>query len=222
MDTREFKSSLYKQLAKVTKALSNPHRLEILDLLAQGSFSVEYIAENANMSVANASQHLQVLKKSGLVDTVRDGKYIFYELYDGRVLETWRALRQLGLSRNQEINELLEDYRQRKDQMNLMSSDELFQKLKNNEVYLVDVRPEEEYNLGHIKQAGSLPHKQLKERLQELPTDREIVAYCRGPLCLMADEAVALMRKEGLHATRLENGFADWLAEERPVEITDK
>lgn len=221
MDTRKFKSSLYKQLTKVTKALSNPHRLEILDLLAQGSFSVEYIAENANMSVANASQHLQVLKKSGLVDRVRDGKYIYYELYDGRVLETWRALRQLGLSRNHVINELLEDYRQRKDQMNLMSSDELFQKLKSNEVYLVDVRPEEEYNLGHIKQAGSLPFKQLKERLQELPNDREIVAYCRGPLCLMADEAVALMRKEGLHATRLENGFADWLAEERPVVITD-
>lgn len=221
MDTRKFKSSLYKQLTKVTKALSNPHRLEILDLLAQGSFSVEYIAENANMSVANASQHLQVLKKSGLVDRVRDGKYIYYELYDGRVLETWRALRQLGLSRNHVINELLEDYRQRKDQMNLMSSDELFQKLKSNEVYLVDVRPEEEYNLGHIKQAGSLPFKQLKERLQELPNDREIVAYCRGPLCLMADEAVALMRKEGLHATRLENGFADWLAEERPIEITD-
>lgn len=222
MNTREFKSSLYKQLAKVTKALSNPHRLEILDLLAQGSFSVEYIAENANMTVANASQHLQVLKKSGLVNTDRDGKYIYYELFDDRVLETWRALRQLGLSRNYEINELLEDYRERRDQMSLMSSDELFQKLKNNEVYLIDVRPEEEYNLGHIKHADSLPHKHLRERLQELPTDREIVAYCRGPLCLMADEAVSLMKKEGLNASRLENGFADWLAENRPVETTAK
>lgn len=221
MDTRKFKSSLYKQLAKVTKALSNPHRLEILDLLAQGSLSVEYIAEHANMSVANASQHLQVLKKSGLVDTVRDGKYIYYQLFDEQVLDTWRSLRQLGFSRNHEISELLEDYRMRKDQLNLVSSDELMQKLKNNEVYLIDVRPEEEYNLGHIKQAGSLPHKQLKERMQELPTDREIVAYCRGPLCLMADEAVTLMRKEGLHATRLENGYSDWLAEKKPVEITD-
>lgn len=222
MDTREFKSSLYKQLAKVTKALSNSHRLEILDLLAQGSFSVEYIAEHANLSVANASQHLQVLKKSGLVDTVRDGKYIYYELFDERVLKTWRALRQLGFSRNHEINELLEDYRKRKDQMNLMSSDELLQKLKKNEVYLIDVRPEEEYNLGHIKQAGSLPHKELRERMQELPTDREIVAYCRGPLCLMADEAISMMRKEGLNAFRLENGFSDWLAEKKPVETTVK
>ena len=222
MDRREFKSTLYKQLAKVTKALSNPHRLEILDLLAQGSFSVEYIAEHANMSVANASQHLQVLKRSGLVDTVRDGKYIYYELFDESVLETWRALRQLGFSRNHEISELLQDYRRRKDQLNLISSDELMQKLENNEVYLIDVRPVEEFNVGHIKQADSLPHKQIRKRMQELPKDREIVAYCRGPLCLMADEAVSLMKKEGLNACRLENGFADWLAEKRPVETMEK
>lgn len=218
MNTREFKSTLYKQLAMVTKSLSNPHRLEILDLLAQGSFSVEYIAEHANMSVANASQHLQVLKKSGLVDTIRDGKYIYYQLFDEQVVETWRALRHLGLSRNHEIHQLLEDYRKRKDQLYLISSDELLQKLQTDEVFLIDVRPEEEYNLGHIKKADSLPHNQLKERLQELPTDREIVAYCRGPLCLMADEAVSIMKKEGLNAYRLESGFADWLAEKKPVQ----
>lgn len=220
MKTREFKSTLYKQLAVVTKALSNPHRLEILDLLAQGSFSVEYIAEHANMSVANASQHLQVLKKSGLVDTTRDGKYIYYQLFDERVLETWRALRQLGLSRNHEINELLDDYRKRKDQLYLISSDELMQKLQTNEVFLIDVRPEEEYNLGHIKKADSLPHNQLRERMQELPTDREIVAYCRGPLCLMADEAVSLLKNKGFNAYRLESGFDDWIAEKKPVEST--
>lgn len=221
MDTREFKSSLYKQLATVTKALSNPQRLEILDLLAQGSFSVEYIAEHANMPVANASQHLQVLKKSGLVDTARDGKYIYYQLYDGQVLDTWRSLRQLGFSRNDKISELLQDYRKRKDQLNLISSDELMQKLENNEVYLIDVRPVEEFNSGHIKQADSLPYRQIRERIEDLPKDREIVAYCRGPLCLMADEAVSLMKKEGLNAYRLENGFADWLAEKRPVKTKD-
>ncbi|MFU8862143.1 MAG: metalloregulator ArsR/SmtB family transcription factor [Cyclonatronaceae bacterium] len=221
MDTREFKSSLYKQLATVTKALSNPQRLEILDLLAQGSFSVEYIAEHANMPVANASQHLQVLKKSGLVDTARDGKYIYYQLYDGQVLDTWRSLRQLGFSRNDKISELLQDYRKRKDQLHLISSDELMQKLENNEVYLIDVRPVEEFNSGHIKQADSLPYRQIRERIEDLPKDREIVAYCRGPLCLMADEAVSLMKKEGLNAYRLENGFADWLAEKRPVKMKD-
>ena len=222
MNTREFKSALYKELAKVTKALSNPHRLEIIDLLAQGSFSVEYIAEHANMTVANASQHLQVLKKSGLVDTARDGKYIYYQLFDERVLETWRSLRQLGFFRNNEISELLQDYRKRKDQLNLISCDELMQKLENNEVYLIDVRPVEEFNAGHIKQADSLPHKQIRERMQELPKDREIVAYCRGPLCLMADEAVSLLKKEGLNAIRLEYGFSDWLAEKRPVETMEK
>lgn len=222
MNTRKFKSTLYKQLATVTKSLSNPHRLEILDLLAQGSFSVEYIAEHANMSVANASQHLQVLKKSGLVDTVREGKYIYYQLYDGQVLETWRSLRQLGFSRNREISELLEDYRKQKNQLSLMSSEELLRKLEKNEVYLIDVRPEEEFTLGHIQKAESIPHYQLKERMKELPTNREIVAYCRGPLCLMADEAVSLMKKEGLNASRLENGFADWAAENRPVETTEK
>jgi len=221
MNTRHFKTSLYKQLAKVTKALSNPHRLEILDLLAQGSFSVEYIAEHANMPVANASQHLQVLKKSGLVDTARDGKYIYYQLYDNQVLETWRSLRQLGFSRNDKISELLHDYRKRKDQLNLISSDELMQKLENDDVYLIDVRPVEEFNSGHIKQADSLPHRQIRERIQELPKDREIVAYCRGPLCLMADEAVSLMKKEGFNAYRLENGYTDWLAENRPVETKD-
>lgn len=222
MNTREFKSTLYKQLAKVTKALSNPHRIEILDLLAQGSFSVEYIAEHANISVANTSQHLQVLKKSGLVDTARDGKYIYYQLYDEQVLETWRSLRQLGFSRNHKISELLEDYRKRKDQLILISSEELVQKLEKDEIYLIDVRPVEEFNVGHIKQSDSLPYNQIKERIQELPTDRIIVAYCRGPLCLMADEAVYLLRKEGLNAFRLENGYADWIAEKRAVESMEK
>lgn len=218
MDNRQFKKTLYKQLATVTKSLSNPNRLEILDLLAQGTFSVEYIAEHANMSVANASQHLQVLKKSGLVDTARDGKYIYYKLFDEQVFATWQTLRQLGLSRNQEISELLEDYRNQKDQLSLISSEELMRKLQNDEVFLIDVRPEEEFILGHIQKAVSIPHRQLKERMQELPTDREIVAYCRGPLCLMADEAVSLMKKEGLNAQRLESGFSDWLAENKPVD----
>ncbi len=218
MDTREFKSSLYKELAEVTKSLSNANRLEILDLLAQGSFSVEYIANHVNLPIANASQHLQVLKKSGLVDTCRDGKYIYYQLHDTQVLDTWRSLRQLGFSRNDEIRKLLEDYRRRKDQLNQISSDELLQKLQNNEVYLIDVRPEEEYSLGHIKNANSYPHKQIRDRWPELPKDRDIVAYCRGPLCLMADETVALLRNKGLNASRLENGFADWAAENKPVE----
>ena len=222
MNSRETKSNLYKKLAKVTKALSNPHRLEILDLLAQGSFSVEYITMHTNLPLASTSQHLQVLKKSGLVDTVRDGKYIYYQLFDEQVLQTWKTLRQLGFSRNHEINELLEDYRNQKDHLRIVNSSELLKKLKNDEVCLIDVRPEEEYSLGHIKYATSIPHNQLRSRIKELPTDRQIIVYCRSPLCLMADEAVAIMKKEGLNAYRLENGFADWLAEKKPVETTLK
>ena len=218
MDTRNFKKTLYKQLAKVTKALSNPHRLEVLDLLAQGSFSVEYIAEHANISVANASQHLQVLKKSGLVKTTRDGKYIYYQLSDMQVLETWRALRQLGFSQNHDISKLLQDYRKQKNNLKLVSSGELLEKLQNKEVYLIDVRPEEEYNMGHIKNANSLPHKQISDRMQELPTDRDIVAYCRGPLCLMADDAVEMLNQYGYRASRLEKGFPDWEAAKLPVQ----
>lgn len=218
MDTREFKTLLYKELAQVTKALSNASRLEILDLLAQGSFPVEYIANHVNLPIANASQHLQVLKKSGLVDTYRDGKYIYYQLHDRQVLETWRSLRQLGFSRNREIGELLEDYRHRRNQMDLMNSNELLQKLENDEVYLIDVRPEDEYRLGHIKNADSIPYTYLKEKISTIPKDKEIIAYCRGPLCLMADEAVTFLRKKGFKASRLENGYADWIAESKPTE----
>ncbi len=217
MKTRDFKSSLYKELATVTKALSNPHRLEILDLLAQGSFPVEYISEQTNMPVANASQHLQVLKSSGLVTTQRDGKYIYYELYDDQVLETWRALRQLGFSRNEQISSMLVEFRKQKNQPELISSEELLEKLKNDEIYLIDVRPEEEFLMGHIRQAESRPYRLMKENAGELdlPRDREIVAYCRGPLCMMADEAVSLLREKGYRARRLQNGFTDWMGTQR-------
>lgn len=220
MSTRKFKSSLYKELASVTKALSNPHRLEILDLLAQGSFPVEYISEQTQMPVANASQHLQVLKNSALVSTRREGKYIYYELYDKQVLDSWYSLRQLGFSRNKQISTMLEEFRREKAQLDLVKSDDLLQKIRNKEVSLIDVRPEEEFLEGHIKDAESRPYSLIKEKLKELdlPRDRDIVAYCRGPLCMMADEAVSLLRKEGFRAFRLENGYTDWLFEKKPVE----
>ncbi len=217
MKTRDFKSSLYKELATVTKALSNPHRLEILDLLSQGSFPVEYIASQTNMPIANASQHLQVLKNSGLVETRRDGKYIYYQMYDDQVFDTWMAMRQLGFSRNEQIHSLLTSFRKERDQLDQISSDELLRKIDNNEIYLIDVRPEDEYKLGHIKDADSKPYRQLLKSMEDLPKDREIVAYCRGPLCMMADEAVLHLRKKGFRAYRLENGYTDWVSENKPV-----
>lgn len=218
MDMRAFKTSLYQELSQVTKALSNAHRLEILDLLAQGSFPVAYIAEQINLPVANASQHLQVLKKSGLVKTHREGKYMFYELSGQHVLDTWCALRKLGFAQNKEISNLLKDYRNRRNNLKTISSNELNEMMSQREIYLIDVRPKEEYEKGHIEDAISCPQQELGEHLKDLPEDKEIVAYCRGPLCLMADEAVKYLQKKGFEAARLENGYADWSAADNPVE----
>lgn len=217
MDTREFKTSLYQELSQVTKALSNANRLEILDLLAQGSFPVAYIAEQTNLPVANTSQHLQVLKKSKLVKTKREGKYMYYELAGQHVRDTWNALRKLGFAQNEEIGKLLNDYRSRRSNLETISSSELIEKMNHREIFVIDVRPTEEYEKGHIKNAVSYPYRDLSERIQELPEDKEIVAYCRGSLCLMADEAVRYLQKKGFEAVRLENGFSDWVASERPV-----
>ncbi len=217
MDIRAFKTTLYQELSQVTKALSNAHRLEILDLLTQGSFPVAYIAEQINLPVANASQHLQVLKKSGLVKTERDGKQMFYELAGQHVLDTWCALRKLGFAQNEEISNLLNDYRDRRNSLKIINSDELQQMMSRQEIYVIDVRPEEEYEKGHIEDAISCPQQELSERIKDLPDDKVIVAYCRGPLCLMADEAVRYLQKNGFKAVRLENGYADWVASDKAV-----
>ncbi len=219
MKPRQFKSNLYKELAAVTKSLSNPHRLEILDLLAQGSFPVEYVAAHTQIPIANASQHLQVLKNSGLVATQKEGKYVYYRLKSEQVLETWLSLRMLAFSQNEEITQLLKDYRIRKNQLYLISTDELLEKMERENIVLLDVRPKEEYDAGHIKDAFSKPFTNLKDSLSDIPSEKDIVAYCRGPLCLMADEAVTLLRGKGYSAYRLEKGYSDWLAEKRPVSL---
>lgn len=220
MDIRKFKSSLYQELAKVTKALSNPNRLEIIDLLAQGTFPVEYIAEQTNLPIANTSQHLQVLKKSGLVKTERRGKYSYYQLTNQSVLDTWCAMRKMAFEQNSDIQDLLNDFRTKRNSFHMIGSEELAEKIKNEEVYIIDVRPEEEFNRGHIQTAVSYPQQSLEELINELPEERDIVAYCRGPLCLRADEAVRQLREKGIRALRLKNGYTDWVAEKRPVSKT--
>lgn len=218
MNIREFKSTLYDEMARITKALGNPHRLEILDLLAQGPASVEYIAKHTNMTTGNASQHLQVLKNARLVESKRDWKYINYRLADQYVFEAWRALRRLGFAQNAELNQLLADYRNSRKFLRTISPKELIEKMNRNEVVILDVRPDEEYKNAHIKQALSIPKRDLKERLNEIPADKEIVVYCRGPLCLMADEAIELLYHTGLKTLKLEGGFPDWVAQNLPVE----
>jgi rhodanese-related sulfurtransferase len=220
MNKREFKDKVYEELAKITKAMSNPHRLEIIELLAQGEFSVEQIANLTNLSVANASQHLQVLKSSQLVDITRQGNFIHYRLANGNVFKAWRALRELGVERIASIEKLITDFRTAKQSLESVTIDQLLEKIKEQNVTIIDVRPEAEFNSGHIPNAISIPIEQLTKRLKELPKRSEIIAYCRGPFCVYADEAIAILLKNGYKAKRLEEGFPDWQAEDLPVQIS--
>ena len=218
MDIEKFKSSVYREMADITKALGNPNRLEIIDLLAQGPASVEYISENTKLSTANASQHLQVLKNSKLVKTDRQGKYIYYSLAGNQVFQVWCALRRLGFSQNAELSRLVNDYRENRESLDTISSEELMSKMGGDEIVVVDVRPRHEYEVSHIKNARSLPKSDLQKELDKIPKDKKIVAYCRGPLCVMADDVIELLKQQGYDAARLEKGFPDWVALGLPVE----
>ena len=217
---REFKDKLYTQLASLTRSLANPHRLEIIELLAQGAFSVEQIATETDLSVANASQHLQVLKAAHLVEAQRQGNFIYYRLANDDVFKAWKALRTLGVERNANVEKVVRDYRKTANGHEPISTGDLIKKLKSGRVTLVDVRPEHEYDHGHIAKAKSVPINTLAKRLKEFPRRSEIIVYCRGPFCFFADEAVALLTKAGYKAKRMEEGYPDWFMRGLPVERT--
>lgn len=219
MNKREFKDRVYEELARITKALANPHRLEIIELLAQGDYPVEQIAIQTSLSVANASQHLQVLKTAQLVAISRNGNFIHYRLANTNVFKAWKALRELGVDRIASIEKLVRDFRQSKFKLESVTIDGLIEKIDNGKVTILDVRPEIEYKNGHIANAISIPFDELSDRLRELPKRGEIIAYCRGPFCVFADEAVAMLTKAGYKATRLEEGYPDWSSMGLPVEI---
>lgn len=218
MNKREFKDKVYNELAKITKAMANPHRLEIIELLAQGEYSVEEISTQTSLSVANTSQHLQTLKAAQLVEITRNGNFIHYRLANTNVFKAWRALRDLGVERIAAVEKLVKDFRQSKFKYESVTIDDLIKKIESGKVTIIDVRPEVEYNNGHITKALSIPFDQLSKRLKELPKRNEIIAYCRGPFCVFADEAVAMLNKAGYKATRLEEGFPDWALMGLPVE----
>lgn len=217
MNKREFKDKVYNELAKITKAMANPHRLEIIELLAQGDYSVEQISIQTNLSVANASQHLQVLKAAQLVDVERNGNFIHYRLPDPNVFKAWKALRELGVERIASIDKIVKDFRRSKFTLESVTIDELIQKIESGKVTILDVRPETEYGKGHIANSISIPFDELSDRLKELPKRNEIIAYCRGPFCVFADEAVAMLTKTGYKAKRLEEGFPDWAVMGLPI-----
>lgn len=218
MEKRVFKDKVYSILSRMVKAMANPHRLEIVDLLGQGEKSVEEIAIETNMSIANASQHLQILKAASLVEIRREKNFIHYRLAHEEIYKSWQNLRELGMGRVAEIDRLIKDFRQKKDGLEPIKMDELLNRLKSKNIVLLDVRPHGEYK-GHIPQAINIPVEELSARLKKLPQNKEYIAYCRGPFCVFADEAVNILSKKGFKARRLVEGFPDWKAKGLKTEI---
>jgi rhodanese-related sulfurtransferase len=215
---RAFKDQLFEQFARIGKALANPHRLELLDLLAQGERTVESLARETDMSVASTSRHLQVLLGAQLVEVRREGLYAYYRLADERVFAVWQSLRDLGGARLAEIERVVETFLEDRNTLEAIGATELLARLQDESVIVLDVRPEEEYRAGHIPGAHSVPLERLEAYLRHIPEDREVVAYCRGPYCVFSDEAVALLHSWGYRARRLTQGLPDWRAAGMPVE----
>ena len=213
MGDRETKTALFDEFARVAKAMASGRRIELLDVLANGERTVEALAGETGLSVANTSQHLQVLRQAGLVATRREGTSIHYRLAGPEVVELWRALRTLAASRLAEIEWLAAAYLGGRDHLEPVTREELARRLQGGDrLVLLDVRPAAEHAAGHLPGAVSIPVGELRRRLAELPRDREVVAYCRGPYCAFAHEAVAVLREAGFSARRLEDGLPEWEA----------
>jgi len=215
---RAFKNELFDEFARIGKALSSGRRLELIELLAQSERTVEELAAETGMSIANASQHLQVLRSARLVDVRRQGTYAWYRLSDEHVLRLWLSLREVGETQLAEIERIVEDFFKDRKDMEATTCEDLLKHLKTGSVVVLDVRPKQEYSAGHIRSARSIPVNELEARLKEIPKKKTIVAYCRGPYCVFADEAVAILRAKGFNALRFEGGFPDWKARGLPVE----
>lgn len=219
--SRRFKDVVYEQLSRVGKALASPRRLELLDLLAQGPRTVEGLARESGQTIANASQHLKVLREARLVDAEKSGLYVTYRLADQEVAALCRALRGVAESRLAEIERVTKDFLRDRGLLEPVDADALRDRVRRGEVTVLDVRPAEEYRAGHIPGAISLPLAVLERRLATLPRDRELVAYCRGPYCVLAVEAVQRLRREGFRAVRLEDGVPEWRARGLAVAVGD-
>ena len=207
---RQRKERVYRLFTRIASAMANPHRLELLDLLVQAPRTVEELARESGMSIANTSQHLQRLKQARLVMAKREGLYMRYRLADPAVARLWLELRAVGEQQLDEVEQALDAYRTRRHEFEKVSIDELRDRLQAGKAVLLDVRPAEEYLAGHLPQALSIPLDELEQRLNELPRHRTIVVYCRGPLCVLADDALALLSKQGRKVARLEEGVSEW------------
>lgn len=215
---REIKNLLYEQVARIGKAVSSPKRLEFIEILCQGEKSVDQLATDAGISIKLASAHLKELKSARLVEARRDGKNMYYRLVDSHVADMWVMLRTLAEERLLELQSAMRELVSRPEDLSPLNGDELLAQAQRGEVVVLDVRPEIEFATAHLPYARSIPLAELKQRLSELPTDKPIVAYCRGPFCLMAKEAVDLLSQEGLKALRLEAGIAEWRLQGLPLD----
>jgi rhodanese-related sulfurtransferase/DNA-binding transcriptional ArsR family regulator len=215
---RRFKDTVYALQAQTGKAVASPRRLELLDLLAQGPRTVEALARETSQTIANTSQHLQVLRGAHLVEAEKRGLYVTYRLAGEEVTRFSLALRQLAESRTKELERAAQGFLEERGQLAPIDQEALLARIRRGEVTLLDVRPEEEYDAGHIPGALSVPLVELERHLSDLPRRREVVAYCRGPYCVLAIEAVARLRARGYRALRLEAGIPDWRARGYPVE----
>jgi len=217
MGDRAAKDALFEALASVTKALSSGRRAEIVDLLAQGERSVEEIAAEIGQSVANTSHHLRTLARAGLLATRREGTRVIYALAGDRVFDLWEAVRSVAAAHVAEVSRLADAYLGERDGLEPVNRDELARRLREGAVTIIDVRPSAEYEAGHVAGARSVPVTELEQRLGSLPPDAEIVAYCRGPYCVYADDAVRTLTRHGFSARRLEDGFPEWKRAGLPV-----
>jgi rhodanese-related sulfurtransferase/predicted transcriptional regulator len=217
--SQDAKSALYDAFASVAAALGNGRRAEIVDVLAQGERSVEEIASAVGQSVATTSHHLRLLARSGLARSRREGNRVIYRLASDRVAQLWAAVRDVAARHVAEVNVLADEYLGDRDEVELLTARELAERLEEGKVVVLDVRPEAEYRAGHIATAISAPLDELDSVAPELPKRREVVAYCRGPYCVYADEAVRLLQARGLRARRLDVGFPEWQRAGLPVEL---
>jgi len=218
MSSANPKRALYAQFAALAKALAHEHRLELLELVAQGERSVEAVAQHSGLSVANASQHLQLLRRVGLVTARRQGKFVLYRLADEAVLTLLASMQKVAARNMAEVERILRSHFHARDELKPVSRTELSQLVKKGLVTIVDVRPEDEFALAHVPGARNIPLGELKRQLSKLDRNTEIVAYCRGPYCVLSFEAVAQLRKLGFKARRLEDGLPEWKAAGLPVE----
>jgi rhodanese-related sulfurtransferase len=213
-----FKKLLFGQFAHIGRALGSGHRLELLELLAQGERPVEAMAATVGLPVANVSQHLRYLRRAGLVATRKEGQFVHYRLAHPAVAELVSALGRVAEAQVDDVKQLVHDHLTARDDIEPISRVELSKRLRAGSVTVVDVRPPEEYAAGHLPGAVNMPLRNLGARLEELPKRREVIAYCRGPYCVMAFEAVARLRRKGIKARRLEEGYPEWARAGFPVE----